>query len=179
MIITIGGKPGSGKTTAAKKAAEKLGYKHISIGDLRGRLAQKHGMTIDEFNKLGMKEEWTDKDTDKELEKLKEEDNIVIDTWVGYHFIPDSIKIFLEVDYKEGAKRIFKNQRPDEPKKKTAEEVEKMIRKRVEDSRARYLKWYDTDILDKSNYDLVIDTTKLGKQEVVDRILNFVKSFKK
>jgi len=175
MIITIGGKPGSGKTTVAKIAAKKLGYKHVSIGDLRGRLAQKHGMTIDEFNQLGMKEEWTDKETDKELQKLIGKGDIIIDTWVGYHFIPDSIKIYLEVDYKEGARRIFKDQRPDEPKKKTVEEVEKMIKKRVEDSRTRYKKWYDTDILDMSNYDLIIDTTKLNREEVVDKILEFIR----
>jgi predicted cytidylate kinase len=179
MKITIGGKPGSGKTTMAKLIAKKLGYKHYSMGDLRGKLAQKHNMTIDQLNKIGLKEFWTDKEIDEELTKLgKKEDNIIIDTWTGFNFIPDSIKIFLDVDYKEGAKRIFKNQRPDEPKKKTIEEVENMIKQRVKDTRARYQKWYKIDFLDKSNYDIIIDTTKLTKEEVLNRILEFVKTFK-
>ena len=152
MIITISGKPGSGKTTAAKQVAQKLGYKHFSMGDLRGRIAQKHGMTIDELNEVGKKEFWTDKEADDELVKLgKEEDNLVMDSWIAYHFIPDSAKIFLEVDLKVGAERIFKDPRPDEAKKKTIKEVEEMLKKRIANSKARYKKYYDIDYLDKSN----------------------------
>jgi len=176
MIITISGKPGSGKTTAAKRIAKELGYKHLSMGDLRGRIAQRHGMTIDELNEIGKKEDWTDKEADAELVKIgKKEDDYVIDTWIGFHFIPKSIKIFLEVDEGVGAERIFKDQRPDEPKKKTAEEVEKMLKERIENSRARYKKWYKIDYLDKANYDLIIDTTKMKKKEVADKILKFIK----
>ncbi|MCX6741353.1 MAG: AAA family ATPase, partial [Candidatus Parcubacteria bacterium] len=46
MIITLSGKPGSGKTTVAKILAEKLGYKFYSTGDLRGQMAMKRGLTI-------------------------------------------------------------------------------------------------------------------------------------
>ncbi|MBW2993722.1 cytidylate kinase family protein [Candidatus Woesearchaeota archaeon] len=179
MIITISGKPGSGKTTAAKSVAKKLGYRHFSMGDLRGRIAKKHKMTIDELNELGRKEFWTDKEADKELIKIgKKEDNYVIDTWIGFHFIPNSVKIFLEVDLKAGAKRIFKDQRKDEEKHSNVKEVENMLRKRIRNSRARYRKWYNIDFLDKSNYDLVIDTSKMKKKEVVDEIMGFIKKFK-
>jgi len=50
MIITIGGEPGSGKSTVANIVAQKLGYKHYSTGDLRGEIAMRHGLTIDELN---------------------------------------------------------------------------------------------------------------------------------
>jgi cytidylate kinase len=39
MLITIGGKNGSGKGTIGKLFAEKLGYKIISIGDMKRELA--------------------------------------------------------------------------------------------------------------------------------------------
>ncbi len=180
MIITISGKPGSGKTTAARRIAKELGYRHLSMGDLRGRIAQKHGMTIDELNEVGKKEDWTDKEADAELIRIgKEEDDYVIDTWIGFHFIPGSIKIFLEVDEDIGAERIFKDQRPDEPEKKTVEGVKEMLKERIENSRARYKKWYGVDYLKKSNYDLIIDTTNMEKKEVAGKILEFVENFKK
>ncbi len=176
MIITISGKPGSGKSIIAELLGKKFNYKHYSIGDLRGKIAMEKGMTIDELNELGKGEFWTDKDVDDELGKVgKQEDNLVIDTWIGFYFIPNSIKIFLEIDPKVGAERIFKKQRPDEPKKKTIEEVEEMLKKRVEDSDARYKKYYKINFLDKSNYDLIIDTTNLSVEQVLDKILNFIK----
>lgn len=175
MIVTISGNPGAGKTTTAKLLAKKLGYKHISMGDLRGRIAMKHNMTIDELNEIGKKEIWTDKEADDELIRMgKEEDNLIIDTWIGYHFVPNSVKIFLKVDPQVGAERIFKNQRPDEPKKETIEEVKEMVAKRVEDSNSRYKKYYNINFLDKSNYDLIIDTTHLTVEGVIGKILEIV-----
>lgn len=52
MIITMSGKAGSGKGTVAKILSEKLGYEHISIGNMKRELATAMGMTISEFNTL-------------------------------------------------------------------------------------------------------------------------------
>ena len=89
MIITISGAPGSGKTTVARLLAKKLGYRHYSIGDLRGEIALRKGITIDELNKLGEKDPSSDREVDEYLESLgKKEDNLVIDCRMGFHFIP-------------------------------------------------------------------------------------------
>ena len=78
MIITISGLPGSGKTTVGRIVAKKLGYRFLSMGDLRGEIAMKHGMTIDQLNEIGKKESWTDKEVDGMLaEKGRSEDNFV------------------------------------------------------------------------------------------------------
>jgi len=179
MIITIAGKPGSGKSSVAKMLAKKLGYKVFSAGDLRGEIAMKHKITIDQLNEIGKKEKWTDEECDKLLEKMgKKEDNIVFDSWMAWHFIPKSVKIFLDADMKESAKRIFKKQRPDEAKQKTVDGVYKMISKRFKESVARYKKWYDVDMLDMKKYDLVIDTTDKTKEQVLAIITKFLESFK-
>lgn len=176
MIITISGKPGAGKTTVAKILAERLNYKHISMGDLRGKIAIKHGLTIDELNEIGKKEIWTDKEVDDELVRLgKEEYNLVIDTRIGFHFIPNSIKIFLEVDSKVGAERVFRDFRPDEPKRETIKELEEALKKRVKNDQERYKKYYNVDFLDKAHYDLVMDTTNLTRENVVDKLIKFIK----
>ncbi len=176
MIITIAGKPGSGKTTVAKEVAKKLGYKHISTGDLRGKLAMERGLTIDDLNKIGMTEDWTDKEVDKMVENLgRSEDKIVLDSWMAWHFIPKAVKIFLDITWLEAAKRIFANQRPDEQHKNSADEVLAMIKARWQNSLARYKKWYGVDLENMKNYDCVIDTTNLTQEQSVQKVLEFVK----
>ena len=176
MIITISGRPGSGKSTLAKELAKKLGYRRYSGGDMRGRIAMKMGITIDKLNEIGMKEDWTDKEVDKQIEEIgKSEDNFVFDSWLAWHFIPNSVKIFLDVDLKVGAQRVFANPRPDEERKNSVEEVYDMIYERMEQTRARFKKWYGVDFLDVKNYDFVLDTTNLTIEQSIEKVLEFVK----
>lgn len=179
MIITIGGRSGAGKTTVARALAKKLKYKFYSIGDLRGKMAMERGMTIDELNEIGKKEIWTDKEVDEFQRKIgQKENNFVIEGWLSFYFIPHSFKVFLDVDPLVGAQRIFKNQRPDEPKQKTVAGVLKMIKKRMAESQKRYKKYYGVDCFSKKCYDLVIDTTNLKIFQVVNQILNELKIWK-
>lgn len=180
MIITISGFPGSGKSTVGKLLAEKLDYKYISVGDLRGKIAIEHDMTIDELNKIGEKESWTDDEVDQKLRNIgKEEDNYVVDARLGYYFIPNSIKVFLDVDLKTGAKRIFKGEkRPDEKSFSSIKELKQELKKRIKSDKKRYKKWYDIDFTDKSQYDLIIDTNGLNPKEIVEKILEYIKKHK-
>lgn len=179
MIITIAGKNGSGKSTVAEFLAKKLKLKHYSIGDLRGEIAMKMGITIDELNKIGEKEDWTDKIADEFQKELgKKQDNFVIDGRLSYHFIPNSIKIYLKVTDQVAADRIFNNQRPDEPKKNSVSDVKKMLVERYKNDRKRYKHYYRIDIEDLKNYDIVIDTSNLSKEQMENLVLDAVNKFK-
>ncbi|MBU1035023.1 cytidylate kinase family protein [Patescibacteria group bacterium] len=179
MIITISGVPGSGKTTVAKILAERLGMKFYSMGDLRGKMATERGLTIDELNKLGETEAFTDNDVDTYQTKLGQtEDNFVIEGRLSWHFIPHSFKIFLECDEKEAARRIFLSKghssadRKDEPLYATIEEAAEVIRQRITSDNLRYNKYYGVRYQDKKNYDLIIDTTNLkGAKATAETIL--------
>ena len=175
MIITISGLPGAGKSVVAKAVAKKLGLKHYSVGDLRGKMAIERGMTLDEFNKLGETEAFTDKDADEYQKKLGEtEDDFVIDGRLSFHFIPKSIKIFLKVEPETGAKRIFNDQRQDEQKYKTVQDLIKANNERTESDKKRYRKYYDLDPFKDEHYDLVLDTTELAQEQVVEKVVEFV-----
>ena len=58
------------------------------------------------------------------------------------------------------------------------DEVEDLVKKalllRKESDKKRYKKYYDIDCFDIEHYDILIDTTELTIQEVVDKIISFV-----
>jgi cytidylate kinase len=153
--------------------ARGLGYKFYSMGDMRGKMAMERGLTIDQLNKLGEKEAWTDKDVDEYQKELgRKEDNFVIDSWLGWHFIPHSLKVLLQVKPDIAAERIFKHQRPDEDKKATVAALEDMLDKRVIETRGRYKKYYGIgDPFNPRHYDLVIDTNDIPAEKVAEKIL--------
>ncbi|MBI4150282.1 cytidylate kinase family protein [Candidatus Woesearchaeota archaeon] len=172
MIITISGLPGSGKSTVAKMLGKKLGYKHYSTGDFMGELAMKRGMSVLELSKLAEKDTSIDKALDDRQVKLgKEENDFVIDSRLGFHFIPNSVKIFLDVDPDAGAKRVFGDLRPDEKENTSLAAAKENIKKRIESERKRYKKYYGIDCYDKKHYDIVIDTTKRTPEQVIQRIV--------
>ena len=177
MIITITGHPGSGKTTVGKQIASKLGYDFVSIGDLRGELAKEKGITINELNKIGETEDWTDKQVDEKQKELAKKDNIVFDSRLGFHLIPDSVKIFLDIDEKIAAQRMMKTERTDELIGKTIEEQVKLIRERTESDNKRYQKYYGVKFNKKEKFDLWLDTSNLSKKEVVEKIMGFLEKF--
>ena len=164
MIISISGVPGSGKTSAAKILAHTLGMKFYSMGDLRGKLAQERGVTIDELNRLGETDPTTDTSVDDYQRELgKKEDNFVIEGRLSWYFIPDSFKVFLDCDPAEAAQRIFQARRRggrnDEPKYASVNVARTEIEKRIASDILRYRKYYGVDYRDPKQFDLVLDTT--------------------
>lgn len=178
MIITISGLPGSGKSTVAKSLAKKLGYDYFSLGDWRGRMALQRGLTIDDLNKIGETEDWTDREADKYQEELgKTKDNFIFEGRLSWHFIPNSFKIFLTVDRKEAARRILQNraERPDEKNISTLAEAAQAIKERIESDQKRYLKYYGLDYALPKHYDLIVDTTHLTARQTINLILDKIK----
>ena len=183
--ISISGYPGSGKSTVARLLAERLGFKPpYSIGNLRSKMALDRGLTIDDLNKLGEKEAFTDKEVDDYQRAVgKKEDNFVIEGRLSFYFIPNSYKIFLSVEKTESAKRIYEAQkgrdkRPDEPEYKSIDDVLKTISARVESDALRYKKYYGVDYTNQKQYDVVINTTHLSAEEVVESIIESMRKKK-
>ncbi len=174
MIITISGIAGSGKSTVAKLLAKKLNYRHYSIGDFMRELAKERGTTLLELSKQAEEDQSIDKELDKkQIELGKTKDNFVIDARLGFHFIPQSKKIFLEVNLNEAAKRILKEKRQHEQYKDIQESIEK-IKTRINSEDKRYKGYYNLHYHNKDNYDIVIDTTNLTIKQVLNKILNFL-----
>ena len=168
MIITISGLPGSGKSTVAKMLAKKLNYNFFSTGDLHGMIAKEKGITINQLMEEGKKNLNIHYEMDKRTKEIGEKkDNFVIESWLAYHFIPHSYKIFLKVDERTGIKRIMGDKREDEPTPKDINLALIQLKKRVRDSEEGFKKAYGINFLDEKNYDLIINTTNLAPEEVL------------
>lgn len=182
MIITLSGAAGSGKSTIAQRLATELKWPRYYIGAIRREEARKRGLSLEEYNKLGETDPQTDIDVDEYQKKLgQEEDNFIIEGRTSWHFIPHSLKIYLDVSLDEAAKRVFlslqKNDDRNEGKDlKTLETVKDSIQRRAESDALRYRKYYDLDVNDKDHYDLYLDTTSLNPNEVYSLVFDFVKN---
>ncbi len=166
MKITISGKPGSGTSTISKLLSEKLGYEHLSTGDFMRDLASDKKLSLLELSKLAEEDDEVDKLLDARQEKFgKEKEDFVLDARIGFHFIPDSKKIYLDVSDEEAIKRI---------KKREQDSTEEEYYDRLNSERKRYKKLYNLDFEDFNNYDIVIKTDKLKPDEILNLILKMI-----
>ncbi len=183
MIITISGHPGSGKSTVAKLLAKKLGFKHFSAGDFMRQMTIERGTTLEELTKVALKDRSIDDEIDKRtVELAQKEDNFVIDSRLGWKFIPGAVKILLAINPEVAAKRVFAQMRPDEKENTTLEKTRENQDKRFAAEIKRYTDWYGVDYTDAKNHDFSVDTSALTPDEIVGKIMEFLnkkESFKK
>lgn len=178
MKIVLCGRIGSGKSTIAQRIAKELGLKHYSDGDLIRALAMDKGVKLETFVK--QRSDAVDLIIDEKTRMIgKKEDNFIFDSRLAFHFIPDAIKIFLEVSEEVGAERIFKHPRKSEAPVKTTKELIKKNKERWETDRQRYKRLYGVDINDMKNYDIVIDTTKRDVEDTVHEIQRALRALQK
>ena len=176
MIITISGDAGAGKSTVAEIVAKKLKFRHYSVGDFMRIIAKKRKLTLLQVSELAERDETIDEELDDmQIELGKFEDHFVLDSRLGYHFIPKSFKVFLKVDINEAAKRIFKDKRHLENENQSLKTTLENIKKRKKSELHRYKKYYNLNPYTKKIYDLVIDTTNNVAEETAEEIMKAIK----
>jgi len=175
-IITIAGKPGSGKSTASKAIAAKLGFSHFSSGDFFRAIGRERGIDVFQANLIAEQEQEIDHLVDEQLRKLgANEDNMVIDSRMAWHWMPYSFRVYLDLDLLVAAERILRSlddarmeveDIPDSPADYAAR-----LQDRLDSETKRYRTLYDVNPYNPANYDLVIDTAVNGPERVQEIIL--------
>lgn len=179
MIVTISGMIGSGKSTVASALAKKLKFKHLSTGDVMRKIAEEKGITPVELNRLAEKDPSFDRMIDSKTAELgKKEDDFVMDSRLAFHFIPKSIKIFLDVSLDIAAKRIFTQKRAKEKENISLSATKANIKEREASELKRYRQMYNLDYTKHSNFDLVVDTSDTDVNQIVKKIMDFLKQKK-
>lgn len=182
-IITLGGLPGSGKSTVRNMLAKELGYKSFYTGGYARELAEERGITLEEFNEKVASDKSLDELIDTEQKRIAaKEDEYVVDAHIGFYFIPNSFKVFLTIPIEVSAERIFKDsasqvrQRSGDVMESYEEALEK-TQKRIDNHQYRYKKHYGIDVYDPTQFDLVIDTNNQTPELVTKEILTRYKEW--
>lgn len=165
-IITIAGKLGSGKSTTGKQVAAALGYAHKSTGDFMRAMARERGITLEELSKIAETDLSIDTELDDHNKAVGAGERTVLDSRLGFHFIPDSFKVFLDLDPRVAARRILKDREnnPDRHAESsggfdTEESIAASIESRLASEKKRYKEMYGIeDQTAHENFDLVINT---------------------
>ncbi len=179
-IITISGTPGSGKSTIAKAICKKLKAKRIYVGQYMRELARKKGMTLAELGKLAQTDPKidikADKETAKNARQLAKRYPVVVEGRVQFHFLPESIKLFIKANLEQAAKRIWKdlnnsakNKKRNEAKVKNISELKKQILIRKKSELIRYKKYYHLNHCQTKHYDFVLDTSHINAKQAIDK----------
>jgi len=184
-IITISGKPGSGKSSTADKVAEMLQYTRHSSGDMvRQLLTQKH-LTLAEYNEEARNDRALDTYVDDQLRALRNQSDIVIDSRLGFYWIPESFKVYLDLDIEVATVRIYKDAVSNKSRSGTGEgtaslaDVTKQVRERMQDEQNRFRALYHVDPYSLEHFDLVVDTSRHSPQTVALAVYDSYKKWLK
>jgi len=165
MLITVSGPAGSGKSTLAADLAARLGYEHVSGGDIFREIAAERGLTPLELNELAEEDDRIDRDLDARLRSTaRDRSDLVLESRLAGWMAGDhaDLRVWLDAPLDVRAARIA--DREDKPVETAREETGA----RTESEALRYREYYGIDIEDRSIYDLVVNTARWGPDGVVD-----------
>lgn len=168
-VITISGKPGSGKSTVANLLHEKLKIPYIYSGMIFRDSAKEYNMNLEEFGRYCEKNSDVDKELDEKQVKILKKGNVILEGrlagWLAYKNNISSFKVFIDADIKTRSSRIVNRENGELDKRK------KEIIERERSESARYRKYYNINIDETSIYDLVVDSADKTPEEIVSLIL--------
>ena len=179
MIITITGKPCSGKGTVSKLFCTKYNFDYICTGDMFRQIAKTYGYdNILDFQK-DERVKTVDYQIDDNTTKIgieRANDDIVIDSRLAWHFVPNSYKVFIDVDWNAAGERLFNAKRESEKVVSIEHATQKLI-DRWNEENSRYTQIYNTNNLNPENYDLVISSSNKSPEEIVEEIYKNYQNF--
>lgn len=177
MNLSLTGNLGSGKSSVGRELIAR-GFEIVSSGDIFRGLAAEKGISIVEMNKIAETDKSIDKMVDDRTIALgKERDHTIFDSRMGWHFVPDSFKVFMMVDLAEAGERVYRDaMRQAESYEKPEDAVEALYRRQSLE-KSRYGQLYGVNYYDLDNYDLVIDTTGATPVQIAEEIIRRFEQF--
>ncbi len=182
-IITISGKPGSGKSSTADRVAELLSYTRHSSGDIVRQYLAKHKITLEAYNEQAHENHNLDARVDEELRHLREHEDIVIDSRLGFYWIPESFKVYLDLDLDTATARIYKDVTSNKSRQMAGTSntslstVAEQVRNRMNVEQGRFKAMYGVDPFNTGNFDLIIDTSRNDPQSVAINVFDYYKQW--
>ena len=172
--IVVSGPPAIGKTTVAKGLAKEFNLNYLSGGDILKELASEEGFSSSgddwwdtedgmKFLNQRKKNPEFDKKVDTKLIELFEKGNVVITSYTLPWLIDNGIKLWLDGNVKNSAKRMQNRDNMDES---SALEV---VNKRFNENKLIYKNLYNFEFGDDlSVFDKIIQTDEKNADEVLE-----------
>jgi cytidylate kinase len=171
VLLTISGPSGSGKTTVANGLSQRLGFAHISAGEVFRELARERALSLEQLSKLAEKDPEIDQMVDtRQAELAQSHENVIVDGRLSGWVLKGDIAVWLKAPLEVRAERIA--QREDKDRAIALRET----RTRDSSEAARYLAFYNIDTVNLDIYDLIIDTRHWDQFAVIDIITQAVRS---
>ncbi len=169
--ITISGKICTGKSTLFNLLENKLRWPTIHTGQIFRDYVKEHHLNLEKAQEQN--EELTKKVDYKVHDMLKNPDGYLLaDSWMAGIMadnFPHVLKVLLTCKDEERYGRFAEREKvPLETAKKLVEERQKSWIDRI----AKI--YHRTDIFDPKNYNLIIDTTHLSSNEILQKVMDSV-----
>ena len=167
--ITISGKICTGKSTLFRRLEQRLQWPTIHAGQIFRDYVKEHGLDLE---KAGEQNEPLTKKVDYQIRDMLKnpKQNLLADSWMAGIMADnqlDVLRILLICDDKERYRRFAKRE------KTTFDTGKGMVEERQKNWLNRIEKIYHrTDIFDPKNYNLIIDTTNLSADEILQTVLD-------
>lgn len=168
MIITVGGPPGSGKTTVARELAKILNYKVVIAGEIFREMAKEKEMDLLEFGEYARENPEVDHEIDNRVVAQATEDTVLEGRLAGAMLKSKDIKafkVFIDAKIEIRVQRVCGREfRPED-------DVRNELITREQCERERYLNLYHLDMNAHDNYDLIIDNSYMTSEETIEKII--------
>lgn len=166
--ITISGDIGTGTTTLSKKLAQKLNWEHLNAGDYFRQWHKDHNIPLENTGQIP---EEVDRELDYSYQDLmRTQSNTIFEShlagWLAKDF-PETLKVLLTCDFDEAMKRVSQRENI------SVEEAAELSKKRgIALHNIKFKKLYGVEnCFDPEYFSLVIDTTKIPPDQVLQTVL--------
>ncbi|HZY91768.1 MAG TPA: AAA family ATPase [Thermoplasmata archaeon] len=169
-IVTLTGPPGSGKSTAGRKAAGRLHLAFVSAGEAFRAEASRRGMDLASFSRYAEEHPEVDKALDERMVGEATSERLLEGRITGALLRRRGMPvIYLVVTAREDVRVARLAGRDRLPLDATRQ----LTRAREASERDRYRRYYGID-LDREPADLVVDSSLLDPDAVAHRLVDFV-----
>lgn len=169
-VVTVGGPPGSGKSTAGRLVAGSLGLEFRSAGDLFRAEARRRGMDLAEFGRYAALHPEVDRELDRSMQALASPGRLLDGRIQGPLCRRAGVAVY---DVVVTAREDVRVERVASRDGQSVDEARRLIREREASERDRYRRFYGID-LDREPAGLVVDSSDRPPAGVAAVILAFV-----
>jgi cytidylate kinase len=138
---------------------------------VRSVLTKQH-LTLAQYNERAKNDHALDDHVDDMLLALRDKSDIIVDSRLGFYWIPESFKVYLDLDMDVATVRIYKDAVSNRARSSAGEgtasltDVTNQVRSRMESERVRFRSLYHVDPYSLTHFDLIIDTSRHSPQTV-------------